>query len=79
MPASYKLVEPTNAKDPKAKPTTPEQARLALVVAEKALAIAEAELPAIRARFTAERTKRMPTVCARVRGEGRSREAGRRC
>jgi hypothetical protein len=44
---------------------TPEQARMALVVAEKSLATAEADLPAIRARFNAERTKPMP-LFARV-------------
>jgi hypothetical protein len=57
LPSAYKLVEPTNSKDAKARPTTPEQARLALIVAEKSLAAAEAEMPAIRARFAAERAK----------------------
>lgn len=65
LPTSYRLIEPTNAKDPKTMPMTPEQGRLALVVAEKALALAEAELPAMRARFNAERTKPMP-LFARV-------------
>jgi hypothetical protein len=57
LPPDYKLIEPTNAKDPKSKPATPEQAKLALIVAEKALAMADAELPAIKARFAAERAK----------------------
>jgi hypothetical protein len=57
LPAEYKLAEPTNTKDPKAKPATPQQAKLALASDEKALAEAEADVPAIKARFAAERAK----------------------
>jgi len=57
LPVAFRLVEPTNVGDPKAKPATPEQARLALAVAEKTLALAEADMRSIRARFDAERAK----------------------
>jgi hypothetical protein len=60
LPATYKLVEPRPAPKGKgeiAKPMNAEEARLAVVIAEKALAQAEAEVPAIRARFAAERAK----------------------
>jgi hypothetical protein len=60
LPATYKLVEPKaapKAKSAIAKPANPEQARLAVAIAEKSLAQAEADLAAIRARFAAERAK----------------------
>jgi len=53
LPTEYKLVEPTGAKGL----MTPEQARLALAVAEKAQEVAEGEIPGLKARFAAERAK----------------------
>jgi mono/diheme cytochrome c family protein len=55
LPAEVKLVEPIAGAKP-AKPN-PEQARLALVVAEKALIFAEADILSLKARFAAERAK----------------------
>jgi hypothetical protein len=57
LSADYKLVEPTNVSTLGAKPANAEQARHALVAAEKALTIAQLELLAIRAAFAAERAK----------------------
>lgn len=66
LPASYKLVEPKTPKGPIAKPTSPEQVRAAIVVAEKSLALAEAEMTAIRSRFAAERDKSLATQAAKA-------------
>jgi hypothetical protein len=57
LPTDVKLLEATGgAKGPAAK-LSPEQARLVLVAAERALAVAETEIPSLKARFAAERAK----------------------
>ena len=57
LPSDYKLVAAKPAKGSTASPTTPEDARRLLAIAEKELQVAEAEPRAIRTRFAAERAK----------------------
>jgi hypothetical protein len=57
LPADVRLVEATGGAKASAAKPSPEQARLALVAAERALAVAEAEIPSLKARFAAERAK----------------------